>query len=244
MTRPERLDASRSDVIENNSDIIGELLEDMKNHHKQEKDFSCAIACQEFVVKSLTDHELEESELRDKDEKYGYTDTGGTPFVQAGKVTEEYGLRSEFHNSIFGDSLTLDTAMEKIKNNEKIIAAVDTSMLYYPNSSSSPFLIPQPNHAVEIIGFDKSDPNDVKVIINDPGFEDGAGIMYSWDTFNHVLDGETKDSAKALYYAMILESREALITKIIDRCHNVSSMAGTFSKEKPTVTLDSKSNKC
>ena len=31
---------------------------------------------------------------------------------------------------------------------------------------------------------------------------------------------------------MILQSREATITKIIDRCHNVSSMAGTFSPEK------------
>ncbi len=47
-----------------------------------------------------------------------------------------------------------------------------------------------------------------------------------------VMPGETKESAKARYYAMLLESREALITKIIDRCHNVSSMAGTFSKEK------------
>lgn len=47
-----------------------------------------------------------------------------------------------------------------------------------------------------------------------------------------VLDGETKESAKERYYNFILQSREATMTKIIDRCHNVSSMAGTFSKEK------------
>lgn len=47
-----------------------------------------------------------------------------------------------------------------------------------------------------------------------------------------VMDGETKDIAKDRYYNMILQSREATITKIIDRCHNVSSMAGTFSPEK------------
>ena len=46
-----------------------------------------------------------------------------------------------------------------------------------------------------------------------------------------VMDGETKEIAKNRYYNVILESREAAITKIIDRCHNVSSMAGTFSKE-------------
>ena len=53
-----------------------------------------------------------------------------------------------------------------------------------------------------------------------------------------VMDGETKEIAKNRYYNLILESREAAITKIIDRCHNVSSMAGTFSKEKLTAYIE------
>ena len=44
-----------------------------------------------------------------------------------------------------------------------------------------------------------------------------------------VMDGETKEIAKNRYYNMLLQSREASITKLVDRCHNVSSMAGTFS---------------
>ena len=47
-----------------------------------------------------------------------------------------------------------------------------------------------------------------------------------------VMDGETKETAKARYYNMILQDRAATLVKLIDRCHNVSSMAGTFSKEK------------
>lgn len=47
-----------------------------------------------------------------------------------------------------------------------------------------------------------------------------------------VMDGETKEIAKNRYYNMLLKSREASITKLLDRCHNVSSMAGTFSVEK------------
>lgn len=47
-----------------------------------------------------------------------------------------------------------------------------------------------------------------------------------------VMEGETKEIAKNRYYNMLLESREASLTKLIDRCHNVSSMAGTFSVEK------------
>ena len=47
-----------------------------------------------------------------------------------------------------------------------------------------------------------------------------------------VQEGETKDGAKTRYYGMILQSREASLTKLIDRCQNVSSMAGVFSEEK------------
>ena len=47
-----------------------------------------------------------------------------------------------------------------------------------------------------------------------------------------VMDGETKEIAKNRYYNMLLQCREAALTKLIDRCHNVSSMAGTFSVAK------------
>ena len=47
-----------------------------------------------------------------------------------------------------------------------------------------------------------------------------------------VMEGEDKESAKNRYYNMLAQSQAALLTKLIDRCHNVSSMAGTFSKEK------------
>ena len=47
-----------------------------------------------------------------------------------------------------------------------------------------------------------------------------------------VMEGETKEIAKNRYYNLLLGCREAALTKLIDRCHNVSSMAGTFSVEK------------
>lgn len=188
MTRPERLDTAYSDFIENSENIIGEPVDDMKTHHEQEKPCSCAVACSEFVIESLMDIDVDEAELREVAKDYGYTDSHGTPFCNIGEIAEHYGLQSEFHCSLTGDSLTLDDAMERIENGEKIIAGVDTSMLYYPEVTESPFLpflMPSPNHAVEIIGFDKSNPDDIKVIINDPGFEDGAGNVYSWDDFKN-----------------------------------------------------------
>lgn len=47
-----------------------------------------------------------------------------------------------------------------------------------------------------------------------------------------VMEGETKEIARNRYYNMLLQSREATLTKLIDRCHNVSSMAGAFSVAK------------
>ena len=47
-----------------------------------------------------------------------------------------------------------------------------------------------------------------------------------------VMNGETKENAKNRYYNLILTDRAATLTKLVDRCHNVSSMAGTFTQEK------------
>lgn len=45
-------------------------------------------------------------------------------------------------------------------------------------------------------------------------------------------EGPSINDVKRDYYSKISESASASIAKLFDRCHNVSSMAGTFSKEK------------
>lgn len=47
-----------------------------------------------------------------------------------------------------------------------------------------------------------------------------------------VPEGKTKEEAKSDYYRKISENGKACVIKIIDRCNNVSTMAGSFSKEK------------
>lgn len=53
-----------------------------------------------------------------------------------------------------------------------------------------------------------------------------------------VMEGETKETAKIRYYNMLPSCKEAAFTKLIDRCHNVSTMAGAFSKEKLIAYID------
>ncbi len=191
MTRPERLDLRAIDAIENNNDnIIGEPISDMKEHNKQEMPYSCAIACQRYAIEALTGKELDEGDLREIGKRFGYTDDQGTPFCNSGKVAETFGLKSEYCTDSAGQGLNLENIMERVENGEKLIVAADTSKLYYPDNIFRPFMITQPNHAIEIIGFDKTDPNDIKVIVNDPGFEDGAGNVYSWNEFKGCCDGD------------------------------------------------------
>jgi len=88
----------------------------------------------------------------------------------------------------------------------------------------------------------KEDAIVATILLHDVCEDCGVGVaeLPVNDTVKHavdlmtfrVMEGETKEIAKNRYYNMLLESREAAITKLIDRCHNVSSMAGTFSVEK------------
>lgn len=47
-----------------------------------------------------------------------------------------------------------------------------------------------------------------------------------------VEEGEDKEQAKVRYYNAIAKNKFAALCKLIDRCHNVSTMAGVFTKEK------------
>ena len=53
-----------------------------------------------------------------------------------------------------------------------------------------------------------------------------------------VLAGETKEQAKARYFAAIPGDRVATIVKVIDRCNNISTMAVSFSRKKIAEYID------
>lgn len=62
-------------------------------------------------------------------------------------------------------------------------------------------------------------------------FSDEVRTIVGLLTFS-VPEGKTKEEAKAEYYKKISENGKACVVKVIDRCNNVSTMAGSFSKEK------------
>ncbi len=53
-----------------------------------------------------------------------------------------------------------------------------------------------------------------------------------------ILPGETKEIATARYFNLLPQSREACLTKLFDRAHNISTCAGTFTIEKLKAYID------
>lgn len=51
-------------------------------------------------------------------------------------------------------------------------------------------------------------------------------------------EGESKEDAKKRYYDAIGRNRIAVIVKILDRCNNISTMAGSFTEEKLAEYID------
>lgn len=72
---------------------------------------------------------------------------------------------------------------------------------------------------------------DCGVKVEDLPVNDAVKHTVALLTFN-VMDGCDKETALHRYYNKIAESRDAMLVKLIDQCHNVSTMAGTFTMKK------------
>lgn len=72
---------------------------------------------------------------------------------------------------------------------------------------------------------------DTEVSAEEIPFSDEVKTIVSLLSFS-VPEGKTKKEAKTDYYKKISENGKACVAKVIDRCNNVSTMAGSFSKEK------------
>lgn len=172
----------------NASTMAGSPEEDMDNWHMQRHEDTCAVVSQEFILDELTGRNFTEEELMRVAMANGwYTPGGGTTFENVGKLLEAYGIEVERTS---GNTMT--DLESKLLNGDKIIVAVDSSEIWSDSPEelldellSEVLGIPdqQPDHAVQVIGIDKSDPNNPIVILNDPGHPDGMGMRVTAEEF-------------------------------------------------------------
>jgi len=171
-------------------DVYGTPTDDMDNWHQQSNPDTCAIVSQEFIIEQLTGEEVSEEELTQEAMDNGwYTPGGGTPIDYVGNILAMHGIPIEKDVDA-----TVEDIEAKLENGEKVIVGVDADEIWSPGQSheqeekliDANTVDGDPNHAVEVIGVDRSDPDNPMVILNDPGHPGGCGEMVPMDDFIHA----------------------------------------------------------
>ena len=174
--------------------IIGNPEKDMESWHMQDSDVSCAVCCQEFIAEQVTGREFTEQEFCDLAEKQGWFDPEtGTALKDVGRILEYMGF-----DVTHDEGVTVQELAQMLENGEKIIVGVNNMVLMNPELANVPGM--SANHAVQVIGMDVADPNNIQVILNDPGIPNGRGIRHSldefeaaWNTGNRFTISATKE---------------------------------------------------
>jgi len=159
--------------------ISGDPAKSMQEWEFQGNSGRCALYSQKFVIDELTHRDVDIEELADFAEKNGwFNEDSGTPLLNMDKVLNHYGVHSEmsFHNE-FSD------LQRDLEAGKKVIVAIDADEIWYGENDDLFTPGDGPNHAVEVIGVDHSDPNNPMVILNDSGNPNGCGEMVPMDAF-------------------------------------------------------------
>ncbi len=137
---------------------------------------TCAIRCQEFILEQFTGVDFDEAALvRVAMDAGWYQPGGGTAPHDVGNLLELHGIAVNRYEGASIFNLTNELAQ-----GHKVIVGVDSGELWGEN----PILewiedrlgISGADHAVVVSGIDTTDPNNVQVIISDPGTGDPAAV--------------------------------------------------------------------
>lgn len=137
---------------------------------------TCAVKSQQIVMKSFgldipEDVLALESEIKD----YYHPGYGSDP-EQVGKLLNDHGIPT--HSQ---ENASVYDLVNELAQGHKVIVGVDADELWRPSMLNDMFG-EEANHAIVVTGIDTTDPDNVKVIVTDPGSGDVAK-SYSVDQF-------------------------------------------------------------
>lgn len=158
---------------------LQELSDELDSWIQQGEQMSCAVASQTMAVNQLTNEHYTEQELLDiAKEKRWYQE--GTYASDIGKIAEHLGMEVEQRHDVAASELTLANDPEL-----KVLANVDSTLLQFPES----FKRCQPDHCVQVLRVERTAEGEM-VILNDPGHENGRGIVYPMEIFERAYQGD------------------------------------------------------
>ena len=123
---------------------------------------TCAIKSQQLIMQDFGIH-FTEDQLRNEAMMYGWYN-GGTSPEDVGKLLELHGIPvSQYENA------NIFNLVNELAQGHKVIVGVDSGELWGDDIFDKVFEDGAADHALIVSGVDTSDPNNVKVILTDPG---------------------------------------------------------------------------
>ena len=161
--------------------IVGDISDAYDSWHSQTGN-TCAVCSQEFVLEDILGREFSEDELTEIAESNGWFDDG-TPMDDIGNLLEYYGIQTER-----SEGNTIEDLRDSLEDGNKIIVALDADELW--SGQNSEWFGPgmDANHAVQVVGIDERDPDDIRVIINDSGAANGNCVSVPADAFKDAWE--------------------------------------------------------
>lgn len=161
--------------------ISGDPQESMEYWECQGDTNRCALYSQKFVIEELspegTEINIEEFAQVAKDNGW-FTEDGGTTCLNMNSMLNYYGIDNEmcFHQSV-------DDIEDCLNEGGKVIVSIDCNEIWYGEDNNIFAPDSASNHAVEVIGIDRTDPEHPMVILNDSGTPNGRGEMIPLEVF-------------------------------------------------------------
>jgi hypothetical protein len=163
---------------QNSNRVIGENPNDSVNNDVQQNyDDTCAIKSQQLVLDDFGIHVTEDQLVQQAEQYNIYAPGSGTSPQDVGKLLELNGVHCTQHTDASIYDLT-----SALAQGEKVIIGVDSGELWNNDKISDTLTGEQADHALIVAGIDTSDPNNVQVILTDPGTGQ-EGARYPIDQF-------------------------------------------------------------
>lgn len=159
--------------------VSGDPAEAMTHWEFQGDTNRCALYSQMFVIEELTGQDLNMEEFVQIAKDNGwFTEEGGTTYLNTNQMLDYYGVENEmqFHRSI-------EDIEECLNNDGRVIVSIDADETWYGKDNNIFSPETGANHAVEVIGIDRTDPENPMVVLNDSGTPNGRGEMIPLDVF-------------------------------------------------------------
>ena len=166
-------------TVTNPEAISGDPAASMEVWEYQGDSNRCALYSEKFVIEELTGTDIDIEEFTNIAKEHGwFTEDGGTSFLNMNNMLDYYGIDNEmsFNNSI-------DDIEECLDKGGKVIVSIDADEIWFGKDSDIFSPNSCANHAVDVIGIHRSDPENPMVILNDSGSPYGKGEMIPLEIF-------------------------------------------------------------